>query len=124
MSHLRLSKIKKLTPPRYRIKKKNRVGRFEENPWIKRHGGVVIADAYEGDGGIWLVAARSNYALPHDPYYGLVCLDEKAWGIVDKERLEEMKNEGDVEERFKDLLPCTLRELFEGTLVWTYFSSV
>jgi len=116
-------KIKKprLSVHRHR-EKKNKVGPFEENHWITHYGGVVISEAYEGEGGVWLVAARSKYALPHNPDYGLVCLDENAWGVVDRQQLARLKESGEIEGRFEDKLPCTLRELFEGTLVWTYFS--
>lgn len=104
------------------MKRKNKVGPFEENFWIKNHGGVIISEVLEGEGGIWLLAQRSPYALPHHPYYGLVARDERSWGEVDISWLYEMKQEGELVNLFKEQLPCTLRELFEQTLVWTYFS--
>jgi hypothetical protein len=65
--------------------------------------------------------------LEKDKKQGLAKINAAEWGYIDPKEIEDLSKDESLPPCkrpvpiFKDYLPCTLKELSENILLWTYF---
>lgn len=93
----------------------------KNNVWVEKYGDRVIERVYETPSGCIFIVAKGGTE-------GLVKMANSTtaeWGTVDMNELERLRTQTSLNRPniiFKKYVPCTLKQLFTKTVVWTYFT--
>ena len=88
--------------------------------WVKNYGNETIEHVYETPSGcIWLVGKKNDKGFRE----GLVKIQVAEWGYIDLDELVTNESGGLLKpiRIFKKVVPCTLKKLFDETVISSYF---